>query len=306
MSLAAAGMDESLALQAAIDFDDGGRQHTPALLPLPDHIRKLRRTLAAIDGGFQRREHLPNIGGVWASLNVAAMLYEIKADTAIDDSSIGWCSTAGAYANDASVVASRYLAATIMFNFAWMALEQAILEVTPAAKGNTGFRGRELFSQLRTGGAELYSSLELTWRLAAEAGDMEEDLKVLAPLLEAGNQYEAAFQLIRRIRNAFAHGKIAPPGPLDWDTGKPPPPNPEIDRFFAATRVALLLIARILADRMGDETMESHFEDRIYDEEADDWIYEAPIAWSLLTAHLVDPGRPDLPVDGQITSSASN
>jgi hypothetical protein len=288
-------MSESIALQAAIDFDDGGGVYETPLLALPDHIRKLRRMVKAVHGGYQR-VRLPYLDGVAATLSVAAALYDVNADTAIDDSSIVYCGNVGDFADAESTVASRYLAATIMFTFVWMALEQAVRSVAPEFKGSTGARGRNAFAALANVSSELDASLKLTWSLAAAAGDMNEDLADLSPLLATASGPEAAFELVRRTRNAFAHGHMTPPQPADWGPGQLPPASPEVDRFFAATRIVLLLIAQLLAEAMGAATLELDYEDQLYLEDAgeneEDFVRDAPIGWALLTAHFRDPGLP--------------
>lgn len=284
-------MTESPAMLAAETFDEAGAVHSPPQLALPEHIRKLQRSIGSIHGGYQR-PHLPPMEGVLAPLSIAGAIYELKADTAIGDQSVGWCSSAGAYFDADSVVASRYVAATIMFNFCWMALEQTVLEVAPPFKGSAGARGRNAFARMPAGGISLASNLDMAWRLTQAAGDMKDDVAVLETLRSGDNAWEFAFELVRRIRNAFAHGQITSPQPLDWDTGRLPPPNPEVDRFFAATRLILLLIARLLADALRGETMECHFDDQIIDEIEDEPIVDVPIDWGLLTSHLVDPGFP--------------
>lgn len=278
-------------LQAAIDFDRGGSIYAPTYLPLPSHIRKLRRVLRAFSAEGHR-VGAPYVEGVAASLAIAGSLYDLKADTAIDDSSISWCGSAMDYADAESLIAARYLAATIMFNFVWMALEEAISVATPPFKGTPGARGRHVFAQGIETRLDLDKCLKLTWSLTEASGDMSNDLDVLREIFPGSPREETAFELVRRIRNAFAHGDLKPPAPQDWGQGTTTPPSPEVDRFFAATRLALLLIAMLLAKASGSLIFELDYEDRIYRDEEDDYIDVAPARWSLMTAHLADAGVP--------------
>lgn len=284
-------MLDSVALQAATDFDQGGHVYAVPMLALPSHIRKLARTLIALENSTTAPGNV-SLRSVYSLLNVAGALKNVSANTVIDDSSIYYCGAALDYAGAESAIASKYLAGTIMFNFTWMALEQAIQEVAPAGKGTAGARGRMAFSKPLIAEIDLDGPLKVAWSSATGAGDMAEDLHLLGRLLPSAPRPEVAFELVRRVRNAFAHGSLIPPQPTDWGDKAPSASHPEVDRFFACSRLALLLIAMLLASRFGVGMMEQHHEDRPYLEDSDDDLVEVPIVWALQTAHLGDPWLP--------------
>ncbi|WP_299171145.1 hypothetical protein [uncultured Brevundimonas sp.] len=225
-------------------------------------------------------------------LNVAGALESVTANTAIDDSSIFYCSPALAHADAESSIASKYLAGTIMFSFVWMALEQTILEIAPKGKGTAGARGRLVFASPLAVDLDLDGPLKLTWRFTHAVGDMQADLRVLGGLLPAAPRAEVAFELVRRVRNAFSHGTLMPPQPNDWGEGVAHASTPEIDRFFGSTRLSLMLIALLLANNVRSGTMASHPEDGIYVDDEDEYLEEVPIVWALRSAHLADPWLP--------------
>ncbi len=276
--------DTSPALQAAIDFDQAGGVHTPAFLPLPDHMRRLRRALVCLEAEMAGTG-LSALSGVVEMLRVAAALYDVRADTAIDDSAIFYCGAAMAYENANSVVASRYLAATIMFNFSWMALEEMVRSYAPPSKLPAGARAREVFKALPECGIDVDSSLKLAWAMCVASNDMQKDLTELTSLLTTAPRSEIALELVRRIRNSFAHGNISAPTPLDWEDERSPPANPQVDRFFAATRLILLLIASLVISRLEGVILEPGYDDPVFDADGE-LLDEAPADWYVRTVHL--------------------
>ena len=79
-------LPSSPALHAAETFDSFAAPHVPARLSLPLHLRKLRRAFSAVENAQDLRA--PPLRGIIEPLRVAAGLYDVRADTAIDDGTI--------------------------------------------------------------------------------------------------------------------------------------------------------------------------------------------------------------------------
>lgn len=56
--------------------------------------------------------------------------------------------------------------------------------------------------------------------------------------------------------------------------------------------LALLLIAMLLANRIGTGMMECHPEKKPYLEDSDDDLEKVSVTWALQTAHYADPWLP--------------
>lgn len=226
------------------------------LVPFRTHLANLHHVLAdAHYSGGLRDGTDHGWAGVTYQLKMAASIEDLTADTGYVDlsGSTLMCRPAAEYEDRHSLLASRYAAALIVFNFIWAAYEAAVKVGAGSfrPKDTTAFRGRELMALHGVLGKEL----KCLRRLARHAGwsvlhigDLERDRGKLDSFQSGSAAYAA--ELARIFRNHIAHGSDNPPQP-DQGHG-----YCRILRFYEVSRLLLLLIQIVAVQAMPDPNWE--------------------------------------------------
>ncbi|WP_299171148.1 hypothetical protein [uncultured Brevundimonas sp.] len=224
---------------------------TVGLLPLRDHTAALYRAILTL--GFEERFAEYDRGddpwpGVIYGLELSASLEALTADPTYVSEDLSWtmCSAAWETDEESRELASKYAAALISFNFAWMAYEAAIeLSVKDEKYGGTlPVRGRQCFKSEAIEATKV-ASLPVIYRVAKHYC---RDLLAVSDELDASiTKYElsmpaAAAELARLFRNHIVHGR----DPLPVYSEEP------CRRLYAVARMLLLLIQHLVLRRLID------------------------------------------------------
>lgn len=258
----------------------------PPVVDLSDHCLALRRLMN--DLACRAPVYVKKDGEVfgWAQaadwLELAGSVTKVDVLTGQDDDGLAYCETAMDYENDRSALLSQFVTSLTMFSFVWGAFESTAKVVSPPSipkemrvYGNDSLTARSA-NYLRyvvPDGVYLCALSKLRNRLGAHtefAPLLPDNLGLLASA-EAGQGLE----LVRIIRNRFAHGATAIPQRDDWN-GMDSADN-QIVRV--STRLVLLTIQMMLRIFFGDRALELE----TWRGDNDDVV---PVSTMLLTLHL--------------------
>lgn len=222
---------------------------TSGLLPLRDHMAALYRAILAL--GYEERFADYGRGddpwpGVIYGLEMSASLEDLSADPTYVSDNEAWTMCGAAWDRDEEdrELASKYAAALITFNFAWMAYEAAV-ELSAGdlhAKDKTPVRGRKIFAS-EAAEAERVMALPVSYRVAHHycldipdvSGELDANVKKYGLSAPA-----AAAEIVRLFRNHVLHGR----DPLPAYSEEP------CRRFYAMTRLLLLLMQHLVARKI--------------------------------------------------------
>lgn len=196
-----------------------------------------------------------------------------------------WCSPVADYESVNTELTEKYLAATIVFTFAWTAFECAVDTMTAGGRVGRGAKGRDLVASVATGRMpHLRATLLKTLELDRDADFGHRDMR---RMLSKGSIPGIAAEYLRQFRNRLIHGDLPKPEPQDWGERSEyvADQDPHLRRFHANTRLLLLLLQTLaIADLDEGQELEA-------------WL-EAPTDGRLALAQLQCAGesrRPDEP-----------
>lgn len=216
--------------------------------PLREHIAELVRVILSaghagqLPGAEDAYEAWP---GVCYPLQMAASIEDVFADPSItdDSDSWAWCSPAWESDEEDREQASKYVAGLTIFNFVWMAYEDAIREssITQYRKDKLPVQARKHFAD-HADRAEDMPLLAFSYRLARHCC-LEDDV-LTDDIGKIEETYglkgaSAAAELVRIFRNYIIHGSDPIPIyhlPGGW----------AFARFYAMSRLLLLLIQTLV------------------------------------------------------------
>lgn len=216
--------------------------------PLRDHIADLVRVILSaghegqLPGAEGAYEAWP---GVCYPLQMAASITDVFADPSVTDDSEAWawCSPAWESDEDDREQASKYVAGLTVFNFVWMAYEDAIREtkITLNTKDKLPVQARKHFTNFHDRTEDM-PLLAFSYRLARHCCLQDEVLT--DDICKIEQQYQlkgaaAAAELVRLFRNYIVHGSDPIPIyhlPGVW----------AFARFYAMSRLLLLLIQSLI------------------------------------------------------------
>lgn len=226
---------------------------TTNLRPLREHMSALIQALTScghvgiIDGG---QDPWP---GTLYSLHMAVSIENVFVDPAyIDESDSGlFCDTAWEFDEEQREHSSKYVAALSIFNFIWMAYEEAIgcCLGENFSKDKPPVQSRKFFK----GAGEKIEAYMASFRVSYKAAayfcrqrnkKLAEDIDLIQTKygLEGAS---AAAELMRLFRNHVVHGDDSTP--LLGDSRM-------VVHFYASARLLLMLIQILLLHRMTDQT----------------------------------------------------
>lgn len=226
--------------------------NTKSFRPFRDHIAELVRAIFSaghegqLPGVEQAYEAWP---GVCYPLQMAASIEDVFADPSIidDSESWAWCSPAWESDEEHREQASKYVAGLTIFNFVWMAYEDAIREshISQYRKDKLPVQARKHFADHsdRTDDMPL---LALSYRLARHLCLQDDVLTDEIGKIEGTYGLKgasAAAELVRVFRNYIIHG--SDPIPIDYLPG-----DWAFARFYAMSRLLLLLIQTLVRLRL--------------------------------------------------------
>jgi hypothetical protein len=157
-------------------------------------------------------------------LDVAASVVKVEVVTAQDDESLMWCGAAMDYENDRSACLSQFTTSLTVFTFLWGAFEAVAKIMGPASiprdqrkDGNDSLTARVVYalkSVTPDGAYEcMFARLHHFLTHHPEYSACVSSNSSPATSAEAGD----AIDLVRAIRNKFAHGAATLPQRDDWD-----------------------------------------------------------------------------------------
>lgn len=219
-------------------------------LDFRDHITELYRLI-------NRAYDTP--GGLsfeWSSVSFAlklgASIRDIDAYTGYveDPGMFALCEPSGDYEDADSEMVSKYVAGASIFNFLWLAYESAVSLTEPnelvrlLKDGRLGERGRRLFESHPELDGTLYGlndTLRVALRLCLIGQRFDDRLNRIQTRFPDLNLVMAA-ELAREFRNFVAHGEDEVPDHPDWCAREGPHSHARLRRFYAVSRLLLLLI----------------------------------------------------------------
>lgn len=216
--------------------------------PLRDHIAELVRVILSaghegkLPGAHDAYEAWP---GVCYPLQMAASIEDVFADPSItdDSESWAWCSPAWESDEQDREQASKYVAGLTIFNFVWMAYEDAIREshITKYVKDKLPVQARRHFSDFTDATGDM-PLLAFSYRLARHCCLKDDVLTDEISNIEAKYDLKgaaAAAEIVRLFRNYIVHG--SDPIPIYHLNG-----GWAFARFYAMSRLILLLIQSLI------------------------------------------------------------
>lgn len=222
---------------------------TQLLLPLRQHISALMKGIFGLGMAGLLPDGPEAWPGVVYDLQLAGSLEDVFADPSFIDESDAWAYCEPAWESDEEhrEAASKYLAATVIFNFVWSAYESSIQELpfVRKPKDSVAGHGRKILDVPAIVAADvpmLETIYRSTHRFCRRLPQIREQLD------KADTQYHSlvarSAELARMFRNHMVHG--ADPRPEAIEEGEQ-----ACQRIYAVTRVTLILI-QLLALRAVD------------------------------------------------------
>jgi hypothetical protein len=253
---------------------------TPELRGLHEHCSAL--SLLFNDLGLSK-EHYHSIstpGGEhldWFNvsewLNMAASIVKVEVDTARFDSTIFMCGSAADYYDKKSDVLGQLATELSTFNFIWGASESVIKVIDPKnvpkrksiIDAACNFLKNE-FEPDRTllHYPDVVDELRLLLKANSYYGDLSDDFR-LKPFVGVSG---VGLNVVRKIRNRFAHGTLTFPEPTGWG-GKN---ANDVEAIQTSSRIILLTIQMLLLALYRNERFTIEINDEAFqlDEEDDD------------------------------------
>ena len=225
----------------------------PPVVRIADHCTFLSRLLHAL--AYQEpasvRRGDESYGWLHPAdwLDLAASVIKVEVVTAQGDTSLMYCESAMDYENDRSKLLSQLTTSLTVFSFAWGAFESVAKIMDPPSipktdrkDGNDSLAARVAYA-IRTVSADgvYHCALANIRHRMASLSEYSDCLPAgLGPVTEA--DAGEGIDLVRRIRNKFAHGAAVLPQRDDWN-GKDSLDN-QLVRF--SCRMVLLTIQMML------------------------------------------------------------
>jgi hypothetical protein len=218
-------------------------------------------------------------------LDLAASIVKVDVLTAQNDQSLHMCGSAMDYENDRSKLLTQFATSVTVFTFVWGAFESIAKIMDPPSipkpsrkSGNDSLAARVAFALrlLKPDGVYHCGLANIRHRMSILPEYADCLPTELGPV--AGVEAGEGIDLVRRIRNKFAHGAAALPQRDDWD-GKNTVEN-ELVRL--SSRIVLLTIQMMLRVYFEGQT----FDLDIYEFAADSYASQE-IHSALQTLHLV-------------------
>lgn len=261
------------------------------LIGLQEHCWQLTQVLAELwqhdPVTLEERGESWEFGDAAAWLNMAAGISKVEVDTARYDESVMWCSTAAEYEDARSEVYSRLAAEITVFVFVWGAFETVARIVGPSsippelrANGANGLVDRVLF-QLR-GFAPFDEYNQVLQELSLVVSRDPNYLRLVRqePRPPHIGESGVGLDLVRRIRNKFAHGSSNLPMPESTNQGWCGETS-DVPRLISiSSRIVLFTIQMLLASYYADH----HFELHVLEDE-DGFTAEADVHLVLRELH---------------------
>lgn len=157
-------------------------------------------------------------------LDLAASVVKVEVVTAQGDTSLAYCESAMDYENDRSKLLSQFATSLTVFSFAWGAFESVAKIMDPPSipkasrkDGNDSLAARVAFAlqSIKPDGA-YYCGLSTLRHWLTHRPEYSDCIPGdLGPVLSA--DAGQGIDLVRRIRNKFAHGAAALPQRDDWN-----------------------------------------------------------------------------------------
>lgn len=278
----------------------------PPVVKLIDHCASLSKVLHSLS--YKEPTSMPRGDETygWSQpaewLDLAASIVEVQVVTAQGDDSLMMCGSAMDYENDRSALLSQFATSLTIFSFLWGAFESVAKIMDPKAipkadrkDGNDTLTARVAYALrlVKPDGVYQCRLANLRYRMASmrEYKDCIPEKFIAIEAAEAGE----GIDLVRRIRNKFAHGAAVLPQRHDWDG------NNSIDNQMVrlSCRMVLLTIQMMLRVHFTGQS----FPVEIYQFGSDpDDEYE--IHSVLETLHIVPgPGIDDFEQDGNEAAS---
>jgi hypothetical protein len=224
----------------------------PPVLKLEDHCSALSKLLHSL--AYQELASVVESGEVyeWGQpaewLDVAASVTKVDVLTGQGDMTLAECESALEYENDRSALLSQFVTSLTIFSFVWGAFESVAKILSPSSipkeerkDGNDSLTARVAYAlkAVKPDGVYYCRLAKLRHRLTyhpAYCSCIPADLGIVTSA-DAGQ----GIDLVRRIRNKFAHGAASLPQ-RDWN-GCDSPDN-QIVRY--SCRLVLLAIQMML------------------------------------------------------------
>lgn len=200
----------------------------PPVVELADHCSALSKLLHALADQYPEVAEEEGETYGWAQpaewLDLAASVVKVDVVTTQDDTSLAYCESAMDYENDRSRLLSQLATAITIFGFVWGAFESVTKTVKPPSTpkperkdGNDKSVARVIHAlrPLKPDGVYHCRLAQIRGLMAALPAYRESLSVELGPVTaaEAGE----GIDLVRRIRNKFAHGAAALPQRDDWN-----------------------------------------------------------------------------------------
>lgn len=242
---------------------------SPILIDLHEHCWQLSRALAelcqhdpvTLQSGGESWE----FGDAAAWLNLASGVSKVEVDTARFDESVMWCGTAARFEDARSGLYSRIAAELTVFMFAWGAFETVAKIVDPPSipagertSGANGLVDRVLY-QLRdeTPLQEYVATLRELDGLVHAGPEFLKFVRQGLPPAHIGAS-GVGLDMVRRVRNGFAHGSTNLPLPENGGKGWCGNTSPLPAVIGASTRIVLLTIQMLLASYYSGYNFDLH------------------------------------------------
>jgi hypothetical protein len=263
----------------------------PPVVEIKDHCSVLSELLSAL--AYQEPARVSSDGETygWTQpaewLDLAASITKVDVLTAQGDQSVIMCGRAMDYENDRSELLAQFATSLTVFSFVWGAFESVAKLASPPSipkefrkDGNDGLVARVAYAvqSVKPDGVYYCGLANLLARLTRHPEYKDFVPADLDPVTDANAG--RGIDLVRRIRNKFAHGAAALPQRDDWN-GKDSLDN-QLVRF--SCRLVLLTVQMMLRVYYKDRS----FKIEVYQFRSD-WDDEAPEIHTLLeTLHLAE------------------
>jgi hypothetical protein len=267
------------------------------LIGLQEHCWQLAQVLAelwqhdpvTLEEGGESWE----FGDAAAWLNMAAGVSKVEVNTARYDESVMWCSTAAEYEDARSELYSRLAAETTVFMFVWGAFETVARIVGPPSippdqrtNGANGLVDRVLFQLRDFAPFDEYNQVlqELSLLVSRDLNYIR--LARQEPKPPHIGVSGAGLDLVRRVRNKFAHGSSNLPMPESTKQGRCGKTS-DVPRLISiSSRIVLFTMQMLLASYYAQH----HFELHVLKDE-DDFTVGADVHLVLRELHRTATGE---------------
>ncbi|MES2096782.1 MAG: hypothetical protein V4459_08465 [Pseudomonadota bacterium] len=221
------------------------------LLPFRTHIAELHRVIVRMNMEEIATWEPSRWSSTLYALRMAASIEDIEADTGhVEEPMVfAMCEPAIDFERGRSEMASKYVAAVMIFNFVWQAYEAIVSETAPdelvklGREQRNGERGRRLLEARPQLSAEFpgIDDLVANAMFQCRHGGLMDDRcdRVEAKFGVAG--LVAAAELAREFRNFAFHGGDEAPGHADWGEDETTA-QLRVLRYYSIARLLLHLV----------------------------------------------------------------